>query len=154
VADRGRSSSQQWPLRGFWLGWFRFSFLVFGIVIAGGLVLVVFVALSTKPGRTAVLIPAGVLLAVGATIGWQLMHTAVAVTLAADGTLALRRPRGVLHTHAGRVLRVRRSVLRSSHTPTVIKTVDGSAVLLHPRPAVDELVSAIRRHNPGLAVTI
>ncbi|NIB31176.1 hypothetical protein HBB16_04640 [Pseudonocardia sp. MCCB 268] len=85
-----------------------------------------------------------VLVGLAGVIGWQLASTAVDVTLDADGTVVLRRQRGVVRTHVVRVRRLRRSALRSSFTPTVIETADGWAYLIH-RPERDDLVAALRR---------
>jgi hypothetical protein len=147
--------AQRWPLKGFWRTWFWFSallgvaFLIVGGVISG------FIVISgwhwLRPGP---LLPGLVLLGVGSVIGWQLLNTATAVTLRGDGTLILHRLRGPLRTSAARVKRARKSVLKSSYTPTVLETADGRVYLIHNRDDKKNIIDAIRDRNNELSVEI
>lgn len=135
---------RRWPLRGAWRVWLWFSAALGAcFVLAGAAVDVVAFAVLPWPGAGVALLPGLVLLAVGAMITWQVLHTATTVLLHADGTLVLQRIVGRLRTHVGRVLRVRDSVLRSSHTPTVVQTADGWVYLVRDRQQKAEIVAAI-----------
>lgn len=155
MADHGREAGAgRWPLRGFALASFWFSAVVFVLVLVGGVFLMVTLWVGDRPVWA--LAPGLVLLGVAALIGSQMLRIAVVVTLHADGTLILRRLLGTLHTHAARVQRASPSILNRSgrRTPTVIKTADGSVLLTHSRRDVDEVITALRRHRPDLAVDL
>jgi hypothetical protein len=149
----GQPDVRRWPLRGFWRVWLWISAAIGLLLVAGGVLAVAVAWWLPGAGRVVPLLVGLLLCAVGGIIGWQLAHTATLVTLAADGSLVLRRPGGALRTRVERVLRVRPSLLRSDpHTPTVVQTVDGWAYLVRRRPEVDDLVAAIRERNPDLVV--
>jgi hypothetical protein len=140
--------AQRWALKGFWRTWFWFSALLsVAFLIVGGAIIGFVVLLG--PGS---LLPGLVLLGIGSVIGWQLVNTATAVTLRGDGTLILHRLRGPLHTSAARVKRARKSVLRSSYTPTVLETADGWVYLIHNRDHKKSIIDAIRDRNNDLSV--
>ncbi|MBC3194487.1 hypothetical protein H7X46_25900 [Pseudonocardia sp. C8] len=145
-------ASRHWRLHGFWLAWFWTSWVISVVLFAGGVV--VLAVGGPGPGASVTFGVAVVLVGLAGVIGWQLASTAVDVTLDADGTVVLRRQRGVVRTHVVRVRRLRRSALRSSFTPTVIETADGWAYLIHPRPERDDLVAALRRLDPDLVVEL
>jgi hypothetical protein len=144
LTDHGDDpTARSWPLRGFWRAWYWISWLTSAVVLVAGMaVMIVW------------WVPSVALLLVGAITGWQLSHTVRAVTLDAAGTLTLRRLPGTVHTNAARVQRVRPSALVSSCTPTVIETADGWAYLIYTRRDRDDLVAAIRHHNPTVKVHI
>jgi hypothetical protein len=121
-----------------------FSSVVFVLLVVAGLVLVG-LAVAGRFGA-APLVPAGVLLAVGALVGSQLQRSALVVSLFADGTLVCRRPIDALHTRADRVQRTTRSVLNRSgrRTPIVLHTMDGSVLLTHGPDTVAEMMATIR----------
>ena len=146
---------QRWPLRGFWRVWLWISAGIAGVLAAVGLGASVLALWAPFPAP-AILLPVGVgLVAVGAVIIWQVADTVLDVTLTGDGTLTLRRPGRELRTRATRVQQLRFSALVSKpHTPIVIETADGSARLLHPRPEIDDMVAALRRHNPHVQVRL
>jgi len=146
---------QRWPLRGFWRLWLWISAGIAGVLAAAGLALAVLAWWAPFPATVIPLAAGVVLIGVGALIAWQVADTVLDATLTDDGTLTLRRPGRELRTRATRVQLVRFSALVSKpHTPVVIETADGSARLLHPRPEIDELVAALRRHNPQLQVRL
>ncbi len=144
--------AQQWRLRGFWFAWIWISWAVCLALLVGAVGLVVLGWSATGSVPPFVLVGGTLLLAIAAVIGWQLGGTAMAVTLHPDGAITVRRQRGALHTHVGRVRQVRPSILRSTFTPTVVETVDGRALLVHPRPERDELIAALLRRNPHIVV--
>ncbi len=152
-ADR-LPASRRWPLRGLWFAWIWMSWAVCAALVVGGIALVVLGSSSTGAGLLVPLSAAVLLFAIAAVIGWQLVSTALGVTLDADGAITVRRQRGALHTHVARVERLRPSALRSTYTPTVLETADGWAYLLHPRPERDELIAAFRDRNPDIVVDI
>ncbi|MGI5127967.1 hypothetical protein ACQEVB_14240 [Pseudonocardia sp. CA-107938] len=146
-------AEQHWPLRGFWRAWLWISVAIAGALGLLGLTALTFVWWLPFPAGLILLVPGAVLVAVGVVIGWQVSNTVLDATLAADGTLTLRRVGRVLRTHAARVQLVRFSVLVSRpHTPIVIETADGSVTVLHARREADELIAALRRYNPRLPV--
>jgi hypothetical protein len=140
----GDPTAQRWPLRGFWRAWYWISWVISAALVVVGLGTMILVWW----------LPSVPLLLVGALVGWQLGRTARLVTLGADGTLTLRRVPGTVHTNAARVQRVRPSALVSSFTPTVVETADGWVYLIHTRSDRDDLIDAIRRHNPAVEVHI
>ncbi|MGD9528147.1 hypothetical protein [Pseudonocardia sp.] len=152
MSDPSRDAVRRWPLHGAWRVWLWFSaalgaaFVLAGVATAG-------FALTAAAGlgRDALLLllPAAVLTGVGTMITWQVLHTATDVLLHGDGTLVLRRPLGALRTHVGRVRSVRDSVLRSTHTPTVVETADGWVYLVRNRREKAEIVGAIRGRSPA-----
>jgi hypothetical protein len=113
------------------------------------------VAAVGTPSGLILLLPAAVLLAVGAAMGWQLWHIATTVSVGASGTVVIRRPMGELRTDAHAVQRVRPSALVSGrNTPTVVETPDGWAYLVRARTEKEAMVGAIRAFNPALRVEI
>lgn len=144
TAHGGGPGVQSWPLQGFWRIWLWFSAALSALFVIGGVGLVPLIGLGAFP-------PALVLLLVGGMIGWQVLHTATAVTLGADGELILTRVLGPLRTDAARVRGARPSRLKSSYTPTVLETADGWAYLVHTRSDRDTVISALRRHNPSMS---
>jgi hypothetical protein len=146
---------QRWPLRGFWRAWLWISAGIGGVLAAAGLGLAVLARWAPFPTPVVLLAVGVVLVGVGALITWQVADTVLDATLTGDGTLILRRPGRELRTRATRVRQLRFSALVSKpHTPIVIETADGSARLLHPRREVDELIAALRHHNPQLQVRL
>lgn len=143
TAPAGDPGVQNWPLRGFWRIWCWFSALLAVLLVIGG------AALVTVLGSGA-FAPAAVLFLVGGMIGWQVLYVATSVTLGPDGKLVLHRVRGPLRTEAARVERARPSRLKSSYTPTVIETADGWAYLVHAQADKDNVIAALRRHNPTI----
>lgn len=147
--------SRHWPLRGAWRVWFWFSALLGALFVVVGVAILGFVAIAWRwigPGSLLLLLPGLGTLGVGALISWQILHTATGVTLGADGTLVLHRLRAPLTTRAARVHRVRESALRSSYTPTVLETADGWVYLVRTQHEKDQIVNAVRAHNPHLAI--
>lgn len=145
------TAARRWPLGGIRRAWYRTSWVICAVVLLGGLGLTA----AAASGAVVLLAPAVVLLLVAALIGVPLFGTARTVELDADGALRLDRLRGPVRTHAARVRRVRRSAFVSGrNTPVVVETADGTATLLHSRRDVDELVEALRRHNPGVRVDV
>lgn len=148
-------TEQHWPLQGFWRAWLWISAGIAGGLALAGLALVVLAWWAPPPPRVILLGAGAVLIAVGIVIAWQITTTVLDAILTADGTLTLRRLGREVRTRATRVQQIRFSALVSKpHTPIVIETADGSATLLHPRREVDELIAALRRHNPGLPVRL
>ena len=146
---------QRWPLRGFWRAWLWISAGIAGVLAAGGLGLAVLAWWAPFPATVILLAVGVVLIGVGALIVRQVADTVLDATLAGDGTLVLRRPGRELSTRATRVQQLRFSAFVSKpHTPVVIETADGSARLLHPRREIDDLIAALRRHNPQLQVRL
>ena len=146
---------QRWPLRGFWRVWLWVSAGIAAVLAAGGLGLAVLAWWAPFPATVVLLVVGVVLIGVGALIAWQVAGTVLEATLTGDGTLILRRPGRELRTRATRVQQLRFSALVSKpHTPIVIETADGSARLLHPRPEIDDLIAALRRHKPELQVRL
>lgn len=142
--------ARTWPLRGASRLWWRIAVAVSATLLAAGAALAV--AALVAPGALPVLGPAAVLLGVGALVGSQAARCAVVVTLDRAGTLVLRRPLRTVCTRATRVRSARLSVLNRSgrRTPVVLRTADGSALLLHDRGEVAELLAEVRRHHPGV----
>lgn len=149
--SEAEGDAHRWPLHGFWRTWFWFSALLGVALLVVGAAITAFAVVGGAP---LLLLPGLVVLAVGAVIGWQVLNTATAVTLRGDGSLLLQRVRGPLHTRVAAVTRARRSVLRSSYTPTVLETADGWAYLIHDRRDKDEIIAAIRAGNPGLRAEV
>lgn len=148
-------TERHWPLRGFWRAWLWISAGIAGGFAAAGLSLVALAWWAPLPPRAILLVTGVVLIGVGVVISWQITNTVLDAALAGDGTLTLRRLGREVRTHATRVQQLRFSALVSGpHTPIVIETADGSATLLHPRREVDELIAALRRHNPRLPVRL
>jgi hypothetical protein len=141
--------SRQWRLRGFWLTWFWISWVICVALFLAGLAVAALGATASGAAMAVTLGPAVLLIAIAGVIGWQLVSTAVAVTVHADGTVVVRRQRGQIRTHVARVRRVRPSALRSGHTPAVVETADGWALLVGER---DDLVAAFRQLNPDIVV--
>ncbi|MGE3289164.1 MAG: hypothetical protein AB7J32_24120 [Pseudonocardia sp.] len=150
MGEPGSGAVRRWPLRGGWRVWLWFSavlgvaFLLGGLVTAGSAVVA-----AAALGRAALvlLLPAAVLGGVGVVITWQVAHTATAILLHPDGTLELNRLHGALRTSTGRIRSVRESVLRSTHTPTVLETADGWVYLVRDRRETAEIVAALRRRG-------
>jgi hypothetical protein len=146
------TGSRQWRLRGFWLVWIWVSWAICAALFFGGLAVAVIGATASGSGIPLTLGVAVLLLAIAGMIGGQLVATAVAVTVDADGSVVLRRPWGAVRTHGKRVWRVRPSALRSGHTATVVETADGWAYLVGTRAEREELIAALRRLNPDIVV--
>ena len=146
------SGARHWRLRGFWLAWFWISWVICVGLFLAGLVVLALGGTASGDGVPVTLGVALLLMAISGVIGWQLITTAVAVTLNADGTVVLRRQRGAVRTDVARVRRVRPSALRSTYTPTVVETADGWAFLINTRSERDDLVAAFRQLNPDIVV--
>jgi hypothetical protein len=145
-------AARHWRLRGFWLAWFWISWGISAVLLGAGLVVL---AIGWAGSGVPVTLGAAVLLVgLAGVIGWQLVSTAVAVTLDADGTVVLRRQRSAVRTHVTRVLRLRPSALRSGYTPAVIETADGWAYLVTTRAERADLAAAFRQLNPDLVIEL
>lgn len=144
MTDHDDPTATRWPLRGFWRAWYWISWLVSAVLMVVGLGVAVLVWWP----------PAVPLLLVGALVGWQVGRTARVVELDGAGALTLRRLTGAVRTDAARVHRVRSSVLVSTFTPTVVESADGWAYVIHPRRDRDDLIAALRRHNPTVEVRL
>ena len=157
VRRGSEAAGQVWHLTGAWRAWFWLSVVIFALFLVAGLgiaVVAVVVAVAAPSGLI-LLLPAAILLAIGAIMGWQLWHIATTVSVGEDGSFVIQRPMDELRTHASNVQQVRPSAFVSRpNTPTVVETPHGWAYLVRARREKEAVARAILSFNPSLHVEI